>query len=122
MHKEELTRFTEGESNLETSKEGEGTIREDIEIMHIKFRSPSGASPQRDIRDPYRGDNREQTEAEIMRDLGWVEYDPLQYNLVQVAYQADDDTIDTCRWVRYEMNRNNPRTLGTQGMVRPIYE
>jgi len=57
-----------------------------------------------------------------MRDLGWVEYDPLQYNLVQVAYQADDDTIDTCRWVRYEMNRNNPRALGTQGMVRPIYE
>src|SRR5882672_8396569 len=34
----------------------------------------------------------------------------------------DDDTIDTCRWVWYELNRNNPCALGTQGMVRPIYE
>ena len=34
----------------------------------------------------------------------------------------EDNTIDTCRWVRYELNRNNPRALGTQGMVRPVYK
>jgi len=57
-----------------------------------------------------------------MRNLGWLEYNPMQRDAVRVAYQTDDDTIDTCRWVRYELNRNNPRALGTQGMVRPIYE
>jgi len=57
-----------------------------------------------------------------MRDLGWVEYDPLQYDSIWVAYQADDNTIDTYRWVRYELNRNNPHALGIQGMVRPVYE
>jgi len=57
-----------------------------------------------------------------MRNLGWLKYDPMQHDSVRVAYQTDDDTIDTCRWVQYELNRNNPRALGTQGMVRPIYE
>ena len=46
-----------------------------------------------------------------MRNLGWLEYDPLQCDSVQVIYQVDDDTIDTCRWVRYELNRNNPHAL-----------
>jgi len=57
-----------------------------------------------------------------MTDLGWLEYDPMQRDSVRVAYQTDDDTIDTCRWVRYKLNRNNPRALGMQGMVRPIYK
>jgi len=57
-----------------------------------------------------------------MRDLGWVEYNPMERSSVRVAYQAEDNVIDTCRWVRYELNRNNPHTLGTQGMVRPVYE
>jgi len=57
-----------------------------------------------------------------MRNLGWLEYDPMQRDSVRVAYQADDDTINTCRWVRYELNRNNPHALGMQGMVRPIYK
>ena len=57
-----------------------------------------------------------------MRNLGWVEYDPIQCDSVRVAYQADDNTIDTCRWVQYKLNRSNPHALGTQGMVRPIYE
>ena len=57
-----------------------------------------------------------------MRDLGWVEYEPLQHNSIQVAYQAEDNTINTCRWVWYKLNRNNPRTLGTQRMVRLVYE
>ena len=101
-NKKELARFTEGESDPETSgEEGEeeGTIREDVEITRIESRSPSGTRPQQDLRDPLRGDDGEQTKAGIMRNLGWVEYEPLQCNLVQVAYQADDDTIDTCRWV-----------------------
>ena len=34
----------------------------------------------------------------------------------------EDNTIDICKWVRYELNRNNPHALGTQGMVRPIYK
>ena len=46
----------------------------------------------------------------------------MQCDSVWVAYQADDNTIDTCRWVRYKLNRNNPHALGTQGMVRPIYK
>jgi len=57
-----------------------------------------------------------------MRNLGWVEYNLMQCNSIWVAYQVDDDTIDTCRWVWYELNRSNPHALGTQGMVRPIYE
>jgi len=58
----------------------------------------------------------------IMRSLEWVEYDPMQCDSIRVAYQTNDNTIDTCRWVRYELNRNNPHALGTQGMIRPIYK
>jgi len=57
-----------------------------------------------------------------MRNLGWVKYDPMQCDSIRVAYQTNDDMIDTCRWVRYELNRSNPHALGTQGMVRPIYK
>jgi len=57
-----------------------------------------------------------------MRDLGWVKYNPMQHGSVQVTYQAEDNTIDTCRWVQYKLNRNNPHALGMQGMVRPVYE
>src|SRR6267142_5214011 len=48
-HKEELARFTEGESNPETSGEegeGEGTIKEDIKITCIESGPLSGTSPQ----------------------------------------------------------------------------
>jgi len=62
MNKKELARFTEGESNPEMTEEeegeeGEGTIREDIKIMHIESGSPSGMCPQRDLWDPHRGDD-----------------------------------------------------------------
>jgi len=125
-NKEELARFTEGESDPEEEdKEGEGTIREEIEITRVKAPgSPSGTGPRRDIWDSPRGDDNsnKQTEDGIMRNLGWVEYDAMQRNSVWVAYQTNDDTIDTCRWVRYELNRSNPCALGMQGMIRPIYE
>src|SRR6266850_7137040 len=48
--------------------------------------------------------------------------DLMKRNSIQVAYEVEDNTIDTCRWVRYELNRNNPCVLGMQGMVRPVYE
>ena len=57
-----------------------------------------------------------------MRNLGWVEYDAMKRDSIRVAYQTNNNTIDTCRWVRYELNRSNPHALGTQGMVRPIYK
>src|SRR6267142_2559974 len=125
--KEELARFTEGESDPEEEEgEEDGTNRENIEITRIEAPgSPSGSGPRRNLWDSPGGDNglsNEQTEDGIMRNLGWVEYDPMQRDSVRVTYQTDDDTIDTCRWVRYELNRTNPRALGTQGMVRPIYE
>jgi len=100
-NKEELVQFIEGESDLEEEdEEGEGTIREEIEITRIEApRSPSGNGPRQDIWDPTRGDDNsnEQTEDGIMRDLEWVEYDTMQHNSIQVAYQTDNDTINTCR-------------------------
>src|SRR6266850_65160 len=87
--------------------------------------SPSGSGPGQDLWDSPGGDNglsNKQTEDRIMRNLGWLEYDPMQRDSVRVAYQTDNNTIETCRWVRYELNRTNPHALGTQGMVRPIYE
>ena len=77
-NKEELARFTEGESDPEEEdREEEG---EHIEITCIEAPgSPSGTGPRRDLWDAPSGDRDEQqTEDGIVRDLGWVEYDTMQ--------------------------------------------
>jgi len=86
--KEELVRFTEGESDPEEEEreEEEGTIRGDIEITRIEAPgSPGGTGPGRDLWDSPWGNSslsNKQTEAGIMRNLGWLEYDPMQRNSV----------------------------------------
>jgi len=81
--KEELARFTEGESDPEEEEEEgeEGTIRENLEITRIEAPgSLDGSGPGRDLWDSPGGNgslSNEQVEAGIMKNLGWLEYDPM---------------------------------------------
>ena len=56
-----------------------------------------------------------------MKAFRWVEYQPLQCNTIQVAYRGENN-IETCKWVRYDLEGPNPKVLGTQGIVWPVYE
>jgi hypothetical protein len=57
----------------------------------------------------------------LMKDYGWVEYDPFDRAAVQVPYE-EDGRIKTCRWVKYDLQGPNPTATGTEGLMRAVYE
>jgi hypothetical protein len=57
----------------------------------------------------------------LMKDYGWVEYDPFDRAAVRVPYE-EDGRIKTCRWVKYDLQGPNPTATGTEGLMRSVYE
>jgi hypothetical protein len=62
------------------------------------------------------------TEEDILiKDYGWVEYDPFDRAAVWVPHE-EDGRIKTCRWVKYDLQGPNPTATGTEGLMRAVYE
>jgi hypothetical protein len=57
----------------------------------------------------------------LMKDYGWVEYDPFDCTTVRVPYE-ENGRIKTCRWVKYDLQGPNPTATGTEGLMRAVYE
>jgi hypothetical protein len=57
----------------------------------------------------------------LMKDYGWVEYDPFDRTAVRVPYE-ENGRIKTCRWVKYDLQGPNPTATGTEGLMRAVYE
>jgi hypothetical protein len=57
----------------------------------------------------------------LMKDYGWVEYDPFDCSAVRVPYE-ENGRIKTCRWVKYDLQGPNPMATGTEGLMRAVYE
>jgi hypothetical protein len=57
----------------------------------------------------------------LMKDYGWVEYDPFDRSAVRVPYE-ENGQIKTCRWVKYDLQGLNPTATGTEGLMRAVYE
>jgi hypothetical protein len=57
----------------------------------------------------------------LMKDYGWVEYDPFDRAAVRVPYE-ENGQIKTCQWVKYDLQGPNPMATGTEGLMRAVYE
>jgi hypothetical protein len=57
----------------------------------------------------------------LMRDYGWVEYDPFDHAAVWVPFE-EDGCIKMCKWVKYDLQGPNPTATGMEGLMRAVYE
>jgi hypothetical protein len=91
-----------------------------IEVIDVEAIGGSG-SPRGERLGQHLRDVTGAEEDTLMKDYGWVEYDPFDRAAVRVPYE-EDGRIKTCRWVRYDLQGPNPTATGTEGLMKAVYE
>jgi hypothetical protein len=91
-----------------------------IEVIDVEPIGGSG-SPHSEGLGRHLQDVTGTEEENLMKDYGWIEYDPFDRAAVQVPYE-ENGRIKTCRWVKYNLQGPNPMATGTEGLMRAVYK